>query len=99
MTPILLPFPEDSDGLLTFKKIIVLLPRFLKPDALEEVKFWWVYRSQTGEDSATGKLYVMKKGSVPTTSDPSQRQIMYEALGVNTQTRVTRNPRWSSQAS
>jgi len=36
----LLPFPEDSDGLLTFKKIIVLLlPRFLKPDALEEVKF------------------------------------------------------------
>jgi len=27
------------------------------------LNFGWVYRSQTGEDSATGKLYVMKKGS------------------------------------
>jgi len=39
MTPILLPFPEDSDGLLQ-KNYSSPPASFPKIDALEEVKFW-----------------------------------------------------------
>jgi len=99
MTPILLPFPEDSDGSYVQRIIVLLLPRFLKPDALEEVKFW-VYRSQTVRDSATGKLYVMKKGSSPDhIRSESTANRMYEALGVNVPKHELPKPRWSSQAS
>jgi len=40
MTPILLPFPEDSDGLHVQKNYSSPPASLLKKDALEEVKFW-----------------------------------------------------------
>lgn len=87
MTPILLPFPEDSDGLLTFKKNYSSPPAsFPKTlDALEEVKFLGGFTgAKLVRDSATGKLYVMKKGSSPDhIRSESTANRMYEALGVN----------------
>jgi len=69
MTPILLPFPEDSDGLLTFKRIIVLLlPRFLKRTLWKRLNFGWV-QAKLVRFSDWQTVRDEERSRVPTTSD------------------------------
>jgi len=93
MTPILLPFPEDSDGLLTFKNYSSPPASFPKTQTLwKRLNFWWFTGAKLVIQRLANCTWWRRIQSRPHQIRVNGKSHVRSIGSKCTQTRVTRNP-------